>query len=131
MSKWDKVDNAYEFLLKKEEQEATFTKKELAKSTGWKEKSVITYIAKRWCDFIEKKGAGKFKPISISTLSKEEFRDLHSQKLTKNSILTNKLPRTEKEIILYKAREFAILAVSVYNNPTINLKTHGYMVAIP
>lgn len=130
MSKWDKVDKAYEFLLKKEDQDTVFTKKELAKSTGWKEASVTTYIAKRWCDFIEKQGAGKYKSVSISTLSKEEFRDLHSQKLTKNSIFTNKIPKTEKEIALYKAREFAILAVSVYNNPTINLKTYGYIVNI-
>jgi len=130
MSKWDKVDNAYDFLLAKEGQSSTFTKKELAKSTGWKEASVTTYIAKRWCDFIEKQGVGKYKPISISTLSKEEFRNLHSQKLAKKSILVNKLPKTEKEIALYKAREFAILSVSVYNNPTINLKTYGYIVNI-
>ena len=29
MSKWDKVDNAYEFLLEKEGQDAAFSKKDL------------------------------------------------------------------------------------------------------
>jgi len=130
MSKWDKVDKAYEFLLEKEENDAAFTINQLAKSTGWKDASVTTYITKRWYDFVEKQGKGKYKTKSISKLSKEDFRDLNSQKLTNNSTLVNKLPKTEKEVAVYKAREFAVLAVSIYNNPTVNFKTYGYIVNI-
>lgn len=130
MSKWDKVDKAYEFLLKREESDSTFTIKQLASVTDWKDASVTTYIIKRWGAFVEKLGKGKYKPKSISNLTKEEFRDLHSQKLSKKSAIAGKIPKTEKEIALHKAREFAILAVSVYNNPTINFKTYGYIVNI-
>lgn len=128
MGKWDKVDKAFEFLLKKEGQGDVFTAKEIAKATDWKDASVVTYLAKRWHDFVEKTDKGKYKANNISKLSKEEFRDLHSQKLTKRLLLANKIPKTNKEISLNKAREFAILAVSIYNNPTINFKTYGYIV---
>ena len=130
MSKWDKVDKAYEFLLDREENGAAFTIKQLAKSTGWKDASVTTYITKRWYDFVEKQGKGKYQAKSISKLSKEDFRELNSQKLTNNTTLVNKLPKSEKEVAVYKAREFAILAVSIYNNPTVNFKTYGYIVNI-
>ena len=128
MGKWDKVDKAYELLLKKEGMGDSFTIKEIANSTGWKEASVKTYLAKRWHDFVEKDGQNKYKTTGVSKLSKEDFRDIHSQKLTKKLLLANKIPKSDKEISLSKAREFAILAVSVYNNPTINFKTYGYIV---
>lgn len=130
MSKWDKVDKAYEFLLKKEEQNKSFTIKDIADASDWKVTSVTTYITKRWHDFIEKEGKGEYKAKSISKLSKEEFRDIHSQTLSNKTSMVGRLPKTEKEIAIQKAREFAILAVSVYNNPTITLKTYGYIVNI-
>lgn len=130
MSKWSKVDAAHEYLLRKEDISELFTIKDLANKIGWKDASVRTYLGKRWHDFVERTDKGKFKVIGISKLSKEDFRDLHSQKLTKRVILANKIPKTDKEILLNKAREFAILAVSIYNNPTINFKTYGYIVNV-
>lgn len=58
----------------------------------------------------------------IKFLSKEEFRSVHSQKLQQV---------TDQSIKgMHKAREFALLAVSTYNNPYTEFKTYGYIVNI-
>lgn len=130
MMKWDKVDKAYSFLCEKEKTGDSFALSGLANATGWKEASVRTYLAKRWHDFIFKSEGGKFKPKGILKFSAEEFRDLHSQKLNENLINANKTPKTDKDILIYKAREFALLAVAIYNNPTVNFKSYGFIVNI-
>jgi len=117
------VDKGYEFLTNKELDSQSFTIKELADFTGWKESSCRTYPTKRWHKYIERDGR-HYSTTGIKYLSKEEFRAVHSQKLQVDS------SQSSKSILLNKAREFALLAVSTYNNPFTTIKTYGYIVNI-
>ncbi|WP_240702008.1 DUF3644 domain-containing protein [Pseudoalteromonas sp. DL-6] len=123
MSRYDKVDLAYEFFKEKESLSESFTIKQLADATGWTEGACKTYPSKRWHQYIEKDGA-QYTTSGISYLSKAEFRAVHSQKLQQVA------DHSTKGILLHKAKEFALLAVSVYNNPYTEFKTYGYIVNI-
>ncbi|MFT5708566.1 MAG: hypothetical protein ACI9ES_002869 [Oceanospirillaceae bacterium] len=123
MGRYDQVDLAYEFLTKKENKGESFTIKELAKATGWKPQTCGTYPSKRWHQYVQKDG-NHFLTSGIKFLSKEEFRIVHSQKLQQVN------DQSTKGMLLHKAREFALLAVSTYNNPYTEFKTYGYIVNI-
>ena len=121
MIRYEKVDKAYEFLTAKEKSGDSFIVSELAEVTQWSESSCRTYASKRWHQYIDK-DKGDYTPAGVIFLSKEEFRAVHSQKLQQVRDLS------EKGRLLKKAREFALLAVSTYNNPFTEFKTHGYIV---
>lgn len=117
------VDKAYEFIIEREISGLGFTISELANATGWKESTCRTYPTKRWHQYIDREGR-EYISTGIRFLSKEEFRAVHSQKLQKTS------DHSTKGILLNKAREFALLAVSIYNNPYTEFKTYGFIVNI-
>lgn len=121
--RFEHVDKAYEFLVGKEKNGIHFTIKELADSTGWKESTCRTYPTKRWHQYIDRDDE-QYSSTGIRYLSKGEFRAVHSQKLQKTA------DHSAKGILLNKAREFALLAVSTYNNPYTSFKTYGYIVNI-
>ncbi|ACJ28673.1 Conserved hypothetical protein [Shewanella piezotolerans WP3] len=123
MSRYDKVDLAYEFLVAKEKETETFTIAQLAEATGWSKGTCSTYPSKRWHQYVAKDGT-QFSSSGISYLSKEEFRSVHSQKLQKTEDFST------KGILVHKAKEFALLAVSTYNNPYTEFKTYGFIVNI-
>ncbi|MEZ9627843.1 DUF3644 domain-containing protein [Aliivibrio fischeri] len=123
MGRYNQVDLAYEFLSQKEKSGESFTITELAVATGWKQKTCGTYPSKRWHQYVHKDGS-HFLTSGIQFLSKEEFRSVHSQKLQQVS------DQSTKGMLLHKAREFALLAVSTYNNPYTEFKTYGYIVNI-
>lgn len=123
MSRYEKVDLAYDFLVGKEKLGEAFTNEQLSESTGWKSDTCRTYPSKRWHQYVERDG-NQYSTSGISFLSKEEFRAVHSQKLQQTADLSN------KGVLIHKAREFALLAVSVYNNPYTEFKTYGFIVNI-
>ncbi|EGS73956.1 DUF3644 domain-containing protein [Vibrio cholerae] len=107
----------------KETEGESFTIDELAKATGWKKQTCGTYPSKRWHQYVQKDGS-HYLTTGIKFLSKEEFRVVHSQKLQQIA------DQSTKGMLLHKAREFALLAVSTYNNPYTEFKTYGYIVNI-
>jgi hypothetical protein len=121
--RFEHVDKAYKFLVEKEKRGFHFTIKDLVEHTGWKESTCKTYPTKRWHQYIDKDGE-QYSSTGIRYLSKDEFRAVHSQKLQKTE------DHSTKGILLNKAREFALLAVSTYNNPYTSFKTYGYIVNI-
>ncbi|WP_252736148.1 hypothetical protein [Aestuariibacter sp. A3R04] len=116
MSRYEKVDLAYEFLNSRERQSEAFTIEQLADATGWKADTCKTYPSKRWHQYVEKDGE-QYTSSGICFLSKDEFRAVHSQKLQQTADLS------AKGLLLHKAKEFALLAVSIYNNPYTEFKT--------
>ena len=60
MSRYEKVDLAYEFLNSRERQSEVFTIEQLADATGWKVETCKTYPSKRWHQYVEKDGEQKF-----------------------------------------------------------------------
>jgi hypothetical protein len=123
MNRYDKVDLAFEFMREKEKLGDAFTIEQLAEATGWKADTCRTYPSKRWHQYVQSDGK-QYSTSGLSFLSKEEFRTVHSQKLQSVDDLS------AKGILLSKAKEFALLAVSIYNNPYTSFKTYGFIVNI-
>lgn len=123
MNRYNKVDLAYEFLIGKERQGESFTIQELADATGWKTDTCKTYPSKRWHQYVEKEGK-QYTSSGVLYLSKDEFRAVHSQKLQQINDLSS------KGALLHKAKEFALLAVSTYNNPYTEFRTYGFIINI-
>jgi hypothetical protein len=123
MAKYDKVDLAYNFLVKKELDGDSFTLVELCEYTTWSIDSCRTYVSKRWHQYVDIDD-GHYTTAGLRYLSKHEFRDIHSQKLK------NVIDMSSKGVLLNKAKEFTLLAVSTYNNPFTTFKTYGFIVNI-
>ena len=123
MSRYEKVDKAHKFLTARENSGDSFTIAELAADTGWSTDTCRTYASKRWHQYIHK-DKGDYTPLGIIFLSLEEFRAVHSQRLQQVK------DQSEKGRLVKKAKEFALLAVSTYNNPFTEFKTHGYIINI-
>lgn len=121
MSKYQKIDLAYNFLIEKEKEGATFKLTELSAASTWSLKTCSTHISKKLSTYFQREGED-YITNGILFLSKNDFRATLSQ----ISTLSNNYSR--KGILLNKAKEFAVLAVSTYNNPTIKFKTYGFIV---
>jgi hypothetical protein len=78
---------------------------------------------KRWHQYVEKVG-NDYSSSGFAYMSLEEFRTVHSQKLQQTTDLSS------RGILLEKSKEFALLAVSTYNNPFTHYKTYGFIVNI-
>jgi hypothetical protein len=122
-SKYTKVDLAYAFLVNKERVGESFNIEELAKATNWKIETCKTYPTKRWHQYVERINKD-FTSSGFAYMSLEEFRAVHSQKLQETTNLSS------RGILIDKAKEFALLAVSTYNNPFTQYKTYGFIVNI-
>lgn len=123
MSRNQKVELAFEFMSGKEKAGEAFTIAELAEATGWRVATCKTYPSKRWLQFVHKDGA-HYTSTGLIYLSKSEFSAIHSQTMQDPSL------KSPKSALLHKAREFALLAVSTYNNPYTEFKTYGFIVNI-
>ena len=123
MSKFDKVDLAYDFLVSREKIQESFTIEELAAATGWKVQTCKTYPTKTWNKFISRDGK-QYTTLGVKYISKEDFRYINTQKHM------DSIPQSERSVNLKKAREFALLAVATYNNPFTDFKTFGFIVNI-
>ncbi len=124
MARYDKVKLAFDFFCIKEKSGQSFTLRELADFTGWKIETCKTYVSKHWHHLLNQSSGGEYSSIGMSSLTSDEFLSLHSQKLATHQ---NNSEQTE---LVNKAKDFAMLAVGVYNNPLFKLKTYGYIVNI-
>lgn len=123
MNRNQKVKLAFKFMLEKEKTGEAFTIPELSEASGWAISSCRTYPTKRWHQYVHRDG-NQYTSTGLVYLSKNEFSLIHSQKLQDPDKLS------PKSILLHKAREFALLAVSTYNNPYTEFKTYGFIVNI-
>lgn len=123
MKRNQKVDLAFEFMTEKEKEGEAFTITELAKATGWTAATCRTYPSKRWHQFVHKDGK-QYTATGLIYLNKSEFSAIHSQKFQDTN------SQSSKSVLLHKAREFALLAVSTYNSPYTEFKTYGFIVNI-
>ncbi|HID8401944.1 DUF3644 domain-containing protein [Serratia marcescens] len=121
MSKYLKIDLAYDFLIEKERQGETFKLTELSQASTWSIKTCSTHISKKLSTYFQREG-DDYITNGILFLSKADFRATLSQ----ISSLINNYSR--KGILLNKSKEFAMLGVSTYNNPLIKFKTYGFII---
>src|SRR6056297_3329826 len=108
----EKILKAYNFFLKKETENKLFTLIEIANYTGWRNSTIKTYITKQWKKLIFKSDNKKDKYFckGISNISQDDFIKVNSQKEKFDINL-----RSESEELLFKAREFSLLAIYNYN----------------
>lgn len=121
-SKTKNISKAYKFLLMKGSDGGFFSVKEMAQSIGWKESTIKTYMNKQWRKIIKKTEKGYTCP-GISNISEAEFLKMNSQKDK------FEVPHLRGDNVLaYKARNFALLAVATYNNPFSEFRIYGHIV---
>lgn len=121
------VIRAYEFLIDHEARSAAFTVADLAAASGWKESSTKTVLAKKLRPFVLASPAG-LQAKGLAGYNRDEFVRLMSQKQEVAADPKNPRLPPEIESLLRKARESALLALQVYNNPTTVFKTEGFIV---
>lgn len=129
MAGTNRVQEAYGFLFRKAEEGTTFSVDEVCRLTGWKPRTVETYLSKHWSHVTERLGRDRFRVL-------KEFRDYPLDvflRLSSQKVLVNKDPfkpllsqRTEE--LVCKSRESALLAVQVYNNPLLGFRTPSFVV---
>ncbi|HBQ3099205.1 TPA: hypothetical protein OTQ89_004552 [Klebsiella pneumoniae] len=106
MKKYDQVDKAFDFLVGKENRQEFFTIAELAVATGWKVQTCKTYPTKRWSKYISRDGA-QYTTLGLKYLSKEDFRNLHSQKSVEPA-------KSERSINLKKKQESSLCLLFLF-----------------
>jgi hypothetical protein len=129
MSGMSKVKAAHAFFSEKARDGSTFTIREVCEATGWKERTVCTYIAKHWEHLISKESSTEYR-CSEEFLSYplDVFERMSSQKylINKDPFRPILLKRTEE--LVMKSRESALLAIQVYNNPMLSFRTPSFIV---
>ncbi|MCC8167007.1 MAG: DUF3644 domain-containing protein [Planctomycetes bacterium] len=119
---------SYVFFKKHLSSDSSFTRSELAISTGWSEGTITTYINKRWHTFLKKLN-GFYKVDAIEfRYSEEEYLRLMSQKYRVSADPYKPLLSEFTECLVNKARECAILAIDIYNRPMTSFRSHGFTV---
>lgn len=126
-SKTEKTRRAYAFFIEAERNNRLFTLEDVARESGWTLGTVRTYRTKNWHLFLKEEG-GKFRSIGISEISEDAFIRLQSQRASLE--LDSLRPRFTSNVdaLIDKAREAALLAVQVYNNPLVQFRSPGYIV---
>lgn len=121
------IKKAYAFLVERERGKATFSKVELGEASGWKASTVTTHISKKLKRWVRREG-GAFRAAGIAGFSESEFVNVMSQ--VDDVHADPKKPRLKPEIesLLRKARQSALLALQIYNNPTTVFRTEGFSV---
>lgn len=125
-TKNEKITKAYNFMIIRCKKKAVFSISDLANETGWKESTVKSYISKKWRDILIQEGKNYRCNNCLLKIPLDKFIRTHSQ-VTK--LFENRLD-DKIEHLKIKAQQFALLAISSYNNPYSKFKTYGYIVNI-
>jgi hypothetical protein len=122
-----RLQKAYDFFRKAETSGQQFTLEEIRQATGWSLTTIKAYRSKKWHWFLEEK-QHHFRVLNqFRDFPEENFLRIHAQR-TDNDI-RNLRPRFSQIVdnLIDKARESALLAVQVYNNPLTTFRTPGYL----
>lgn len=123
----DKILRAYQFLSQAERQQRVFLLEDLAAASGWKINTVRAYLTKKWHTLLYQEGDG-FTCTGIAKMTEEAFVRLHAQRTDISLDLLKPRFTPTVDALIDKARESALLAVQVYNNPLVSFRTPGYVV---
>jgi len=116
-----KVIIVYEFLKEREIKNAKFSKKDIEKITGWSSSTVNTYFSKKWNHFLRKDQGRFYRSNGIKAMTESDFINLHSQTIKRKEIVGKNYD------YLYKAKIFALTAVTIYNNPCLECRAYSYV----
>lgn len=116
-----------EFLKDKERSNQRFLKEELLLATGWKESTFKTYFNKgQLSDFLSETGGGYFESSNSLNLSLIEFSKKLSQSKHRRGLGHNCKSKLSKAL-LRKARDNMLLALELYNRPSLENRMDGFV----
>lgn len=116
----------FSFLQSSERSNTVFTIADLSQVTGWKESSIKAYISLgHFDDVLDCVEKGKYKAKRVSTYTQEDFLRLISQsaKVKRKS----KLDLPLSIMLAEKARENFVLALELYNRPSLDNRMDGFV----
>lgn len=126
-SKNDKTIKAYRFFVDAEHNQRIFSLEEVASTSGWSIGTTRTYKTKKWHFFIQEVEGG-FACNGISHISQDAFIRIHAQRTDLDGDILRPRFTPQVDTLIDKARESALLAVQVYNNPLVLFRTPGFVV---
>lgn len=116
------------FLQEKERSLKNFTKQELINATGWKESTFNTYLKKgQLSDFLSEISADEFEASNSLSLSLVEFSKKLSQSKHRRGLGHNCKSKLAKAL-LKKSRDNMLLALELYNRPSLENRMDGFVV---
>ena len=129
MAKTTRLSIAYRLLSKAAQEGISLSPKDMVEETGWAESTVRTYLRKQWEAFVSLREDGRF-TVAETFLDYpfDVFERINSQKFLVNKDPFKPELSAVAESLISKSREAALLAVQVYNNPTLNFRTPSFIV---
>jgi hypothetical protein len=128
MTKTDKIMKAYNFFIEREKENRGFSIQEIISATGWAESTVKGYLTKKWHHFLVTNGGGIYFCKGIIEFPFNSFVRIHEQKSEISPYLYKPTYGDIVDTLLEKSREAALLAVQIYNSPTLKFRVQGYIV---
>jgi hypothetical protein len=126
-SKNDKIIRAYRFFAEAERDKRIFTLEDVADASGWSIGTTRTYKTKKWHFFLKEVVDG-YICYGIGNVSQDAFIRIHAQRTDIEGDILRPRFTPAVDALIDKAREAALLAVQVYNNPLVSFRTPGFIV---
>jgi hypothetical protein len=116
------------FLQNKEVKNESISKQELLDVTGWKESTLITYLSKeQLSDFLHQVDEELYEASNVVGLTDIQFAKLLSQSKHRRELGHNCKSRLAKAL-LKKSRDNMLLALELYNRPSLENRLDGFVV---
>ncbi|MFM4705529.1 DUF3644 domain-containing protein [Aeromonas bivalvium] len=127
MSKIKAQEKFYEFLKEKQKANVYFSKGDVISATGWKSSTFKSYLGKGWISsFIVQVEKDLFEAQNTLNINFTEFRKKQSQSKNYRELghnCKNNLARA----LLKKSRDNMMLALELYNRPSLENKLDGFV----
>ncbi|HDX8342221.1 TPA: DUF3644 domain-containing protein [Aeromonas dhakensis] len=127
MSKIKAQEKSYEFLKEKQKANVYFSKEDVISATGWKSSTFKSYLGKGWISsFIVQVEKDLFEAQNTLNINFTEFRKKQSQSKNYRELghnCKNNLARA----LLKKSRDNMMLALELYNRPSLENKLDGFV----
>ena len=127
MAKGNAQHKFFEFLQKKQKQTKHFTKNEVIEATGWKPNTFNTYFGKgQITQFVTKISDDTYESLNTLDINFTEFKKRLSQSKHFQE-LGHKCRSSLAKALLKKSRDNMILALELYNRPSLENKLDGFV----
>tara|TARA_R110002033_G_scaffold162930_3_gene199808 strand:- start:2838 stop:4127 length:1290 start_codon:yes stop_codon:yes gene_type:complete len=121
-------EHFFEFLRQKQKLSKTFTRAEVIKATNWKANTFNTYFGKgQITQFVVKLSDDEFEAINTLDIKFIEFKKRLSQSKHYQE-LGHKCKSNLAKALLKKSRDNMMLALELYNRPSLENKLDGFVV---
>ncbi|KFZ30790.1 hypothetical protein IDSA_06780 [Pseudidiomarina salinarum] len=127
MSANERQKKFFEFLKQQETKGQPFTKDDVLKATGWKAATFQSYLAKgQLSDFVSKTDNNKLEASNTLNITFKQFEKKLSQSKHVQSLGHNCKSKLAKAL-LRKSRDNMLLALELYNRPSLENKIDGFV----